>query len=77
MTITVGMASFWKVELLIAIKGASSLHTPFFELVRMIKLLGLNRLIKIYCCHVPPMSCPRHNVHMHFHGLPQICRLQV
>ena len=59
------------------LKGAYSLHSPFLELVRMIKYRVSIGDWNIYYCHVVPMGFPRHSFTWHFHGLPQICGLQV
>ena len=59
------------------IKDASSLHTPFLELERMITYRVSIGEWKIYYCHVAPMGVHRHIFTEHFHGLPQICGPQV
>ena len=49
------------------IRGASSLHTPFLELLRIIKHHNY--------CHVVLMGHPRHIFTWHFHGLPSNLRV--
>ena len=42
------------------VKGAYSLHTPFLELIRMIKYRVSIGEWNIYYCNVVPMGCPKH-----------------
>ena len=54
-----------------------SVHTPFLELVIMIKYRFSVGEWKIYYYHVACIACPRHVFTWHFHGLTQICWSQV
>ena len=67
----------WLQVKFVLVKGAYSFHTPFCELVRMIKYRVSLGKWNIYYCHVVFMGCPRHIFTCHFHSLPQICGSKV